>query len=78
MLFIELQNEHEVMRESKYYLQIGATVACTNIMIKATKVIGRRGIKGDTKDCFLFDSWFSSKKSAESEMSLGAELISMV
>ena len=31
-----------------------------------------------TKDCFIFDSWFSSKKSAEVAMEFGAELIGMV
>ena len=30
------------------------------------------------KDCFIFDGWFSSKKSAESVMEVGAEFISMV
>ena len=35
-------------------------------------------IKGGTKDGYLFDSWFDSKKAAESTMEVGAELIGMV
>ena len=34
--------------------------------------------KGGPKDCFLFDSWFASKKAEEAAMELGAELIGMV
>ena len=31
-----------------------------------------------TRDCFLFDSWFASKKEVEAAMGVGADLISMV
>ena len=31
-----------------------------------------------TKDCFLFVSWFASKKAAEAVMEVGAKLIGMV
>ena len=47
-------------------------------MMEATKGIGQKSIKGGTKDCFLFDSWFASKKAAEAAMEMGAELIGMV
>ena len=52
------------MKHSKYYKELGATAACTKIMMEATKGIGQKSIKGGTKDCFLFDSWFASKKAA--------------
>ena len=46
--------------------------------MKATKGIGHRDIKGDTKDCFLFGSRFSSKELAEYVMGVGADSIGMV
>ena len=30
------------------------------------------------RNCFLFDSWFSSKKSADATTSIGVDLIGMV
>ena len=47
-------------------------------MTEATKGIGQKFIKGGTKYCFLFDSWFASKKAAETAMEVGADLISIV
>ena len=47
-------------------------------MMEATKGIGQKSIKGGTKDCFLFDSWFVSKKAAEDATEVGADLIGMV
>ena len=47
-------------------------------MREATKGIGQKSIEGWTKDCFLFDSWFASKKEAEAAMGMGAEFIGMV
>ena len=66
------------MKHIKYHQELGATVACTNIMAEATKMIGQKYRKGATKDCFIFDSWLSSKNSAESEMEVGSNLIGMV
>ena len=63
------------MKNIKYHLHLGATVACTKIITELTKGIDQRGIKGDTKDCFLFYSWFSSSMSEESAMFVGAEMI---
>ena len=66
------------MKDSRYQQDLGSTVACTKRMMEATKGIDHKSIKGGTKDCFLFDSWFASKKAAEAAMELGAELIGMV
>ena len=66
------------MKHSKYQQDLGATASCTKIMMEATKGIGQKSIKGGTKDGFIFDSWFASKKAAESVMEVGAKLIGMV
>ena len=47
-------------------------------MMEATKRIGQKSIKGGTKDFFLFDRWFASKKVPETAMEVGAELIGMM
>ena len=46
-------------------------------MMEATKGIGQKSIKGGTKDCFLFDSWFASNNAAEAATEIFAELIGM-
>ena len=46
-------------------------------MKETTKGIGQKSIKWGTKYCFLFDSWFASKKAAESAIEMGAEFIGM-
>ena len=66
------------MNKTKYNQGLGSNSACTKKMMEATKGIGQKSIKGGTKDCFLFDSWFASKKAAEAAMEVGAELICMV
>ena len=66
------------MRDSRYQKELGSTAACTKQMMEETKEIGQNSKKGGPKDCFLFDSWFASKKAAEAAMELGAELIGMV
>ena len=53
------------MKHRKYQHEIGANIACTNRMEEATKGIGHKYRKGETKDCFIFDIWFSSNKAAE-------------
>ena len=63
------------MKHIKYHQELGATVACTNIMAEGTKMIGQKYRKGVTKDCFIFDSWLSSKRLAEAPMKVGAEFI---
>ena len=47
-------------------------------MTEATKGIGQKSIKGGAKDCFLFGSYFASKKAKEAAMEVGAEFIGMV
>ena len=47
-------------------------------MMEATRGIDQNSIKGGTKYCFLFDSWFDFKKAAEAAMELGVDLIGMV
>ena len=49
-------------------MQLGVTSACTKRMTEEKKGVGKRDRKGATKDCFIFYSWFSSKKSAEADM----------
>ena len=66
------------MKNSRYQQELGATAACTKRMMEETKGIGQKYKKGGAKDCFLFDSWFASKKAAEAAMELGVELIGMV
>ena len=63
------------MKHIKYQKDLGSTSAYTKRMMEATKGIGQKSIKGRTKDCFLFDSWFASKISAEAAMEVGANLI---
>ena len=65
LLFIEVQREKEGMKYSRYQKELGATAACTKRMMEETKGIGQKSKKGGPKDCFLFDSWFASKKAAE-------------
>ena len=77
LLFIEVKRVREGINNSKYHLQLGETAACTKRMMEATKGIVFRDIKGATKDCFIFESWFSSKKLAEAVMDVGADLIGM-
>ena len=47
-------------------------------MMRATKGFGQREGKYATKDCFLFESWFSSNRSAEDSMDVDVETIGMV
>ena len=47
-------------------------------MTEATKGIVQKSIKGATKDCFIFDSWFPSKKSGVAAMYVVSYRISMV
>ena len=66
------------MKHSRYQQDLGATTACTKRMMEETKGIGQNSKKGGPKDCFLFDSWFASKKAEEDAIELGAEFIGMV
>ena len=66
------------MKDIRYEQDIGDTAACIKRMMDETKGIGHKSKKGGPKDCFLFASWFDSKKAAEAAMELGSELIGMV
>ena len=72
LLFIEVKRGKEGMKDSRYQQNIGATAACTKWMMEATKGVGQKSIKGGPKDCFLFGSWFASKKAAEAAIQMGA------
>ena len=66
------------MKHSKYQQELGANSACTKRMMEATSGIGQKSIKGGTKDDFLFDGWFTSKRAEKSAVEIGADLIGMV
>ena len=66
------------MKSSWYYLELGTTTACTKRLTEETKGLGERALKGSTRDCFLFDSWFLSKKAVEAAASIGVDFIGMV
>ena len=66
------------MKKIKYNMQIGSTTTCMNSIMEAKKGVGQRDLKRYTKDCFLFDSQFSSKRSEEAVMVVGADMIGMV
>ena len=46
-------------------------------MMEETKGLGQRALKLSTRDCFLLNSWFLSKKEAEASTSIGVDLIGM-
>ena len=77
-LFIEIQREMEETNNNKYHLQLGETGKCKNRIMEATRGIGQRDVKEATKDCFIFDSWFSSKNSLESAIDVGIDMVYMV
>ena len=66
------------MKLTWYHLELGDTAACTKRLTEETKGMGQRTLKGSTRDCLLFDSWFLSKNSSESAASIGVDLIGMV
>ena len=78
LIFIEVHRNKEGMKRIKYQKGLGATVACTKIMMEAKKGIGQKYRKRVTNDGFLFDSWFSLRKATEAAMDIGAEFIGMV
>ena len=78
LLFVEVQEGKEGINHIKYKNELGSTAACTKRMMVATKGIYQKSIKTGTKYCSLFDSWFASKKAAESAIKVGANFIVMV
>ena len=59
-------------------MQLGLMASRSKIIMEATKGVGQSYIKGAIKDCFIFDSWSSSKKPEESVMDVGADIIDTV
>ena len=70
LVLLEIQRVKEGMKLRRYHLELGNTSSCTNILMEETKDLEQRDLKGSTRGCFLLDSWFSSKKSAEAAASL--------
>ena len=66
------------MKSSRYHLELGATSACTNVLMEDMKGVSKRALKGSTRNCFLLGSWFSSNKVEEAAASIGVDLIGMV
>ena len=46
--------------------------------MEETKRVGKSSFKGSMSDCFLFVSWFLSKKASEASSSIGFDFIGMV
>ena len=59
-------------------MELGATAACTKILMEETKGLGNRSLKGSTRDFSLFDSWFLPKKAAKAAASIGVDFIGIV
>ena len=78
LIFLEIQRGEEGMKPSWYHLELGSPAACTNILMEETKEMGKRDVKVSTRDCFLFYSWFSSKKAAGAAASIGVDFIGML
>ena len=66
------------MKSIRYHLDLGDTAACTKILTDETKGMEQKALKGSIRDFFLFEIWFSSKRSAEVAASVGVDLIGMV
>ena len=66
------------MKSRRYHLELSTTSTCTKILTEDTKELVQRDLKGPTRDCFLFNSWLSSKKSGYSAASIVVDLIGMV
>ena len=66
------------MNNSKYHMYLEATSECKNKITKYTNGLCQRGVKGATKDCFIFDSWFSLKILEGDAMGVGTDIIGMV
>ena len=66
------------MHFTRYHLESGATASCIKRLMVDMKGLGQRALKWSTRDFFLLESWFSSKKAADAYASIGVNLISMV
>ena len=66
------------MTSNRYHLELGATSTCTKILMEEMKGMGQIYLNGSTRDFFLFDSWFLSKKTEGAASSIGVDFIGMV
>ena len=66
------------MKLNQYHLELGATAACTKRFMEEMKVMGQRALKWSIWDCFLFYSWFFSKKLVEEDASIGVDFVGIV
>ena len=49
LLFIDIHRGKEVMKKSKYHMEPGATEACMDRTMEATRGLDQRNLKGATK-----------------------------
>ena len=56
----------------------GSTTAFINKTVEEKKVLGQRDVKGDTRDYFILESWFASKRLDGTDMYVGADMVGMV
>ena len=56
----------------------GSTTAFINKTVEEKKVLGQRDVKGDTRDYFILESWFASKRLDGNYMYVGADMVGMV
>ena len=77
-IFIEIQIGKLGINNIKYHMHLGEISFCTKVTMTATNKIGQRDMKGAIKDCFVFDSFFSSNNLAEAAIYVVADMIGMV
>ena len=77
-IFLDSQWGKEGINSSRYCVELGATSACTKILMEETKGMGQRALKVSTTDCLLFVSWLLSKKSEEAAASIFIDLIGVM
>ena len=78
ILFLYAQRGREAKKKINYHQEIRATSAYMNRITEGTKGLGQRNGKGATKDFFIFDCWFASKRSDEASIYVGDDIIDMV
>ena len=69
LIFLEIHRGKERMKSIWYHLELGATAACTKILMEETKGLGQRALKGSTRD--FFHLW---KLVLAKESSIGSRL----
>ena len=59
-------------------MELEAAIACTKRTMESINGLDQRDVKGATRDCFIFDSWFAPKRLAEAVVDVGADMIGMI